>query len=145
MKITILSIGKFKSSPLKPIFETYQKRLERPAELIELEALSKQEESDLLIKKIPTGSYVIALDEKGKEFSSPEFSKKLELLQVDGQPHFTFLIGGAEGHTPELKKQANLLLSLGKMTWPHMVVRLLLLEQIYRAQQIIKGHPYHKV
>ena len=145
MKITILTIGKFKSSPLKPLFETYQKRLERPAELIELEASSKQEESELLLKKLPTGSYVIALDEKGKELSSPEFSKKLESLQVEGASHFTFLIGGAEGHTSDLKNKANLLLSLGKMTWPHMIVRLLLLEQIYRAQQIIKGHPYHKV
>ena len=101
----------------------------------------KRLEQDLILQAIPPRSFVILLDEKGENISSESFAGKLQQLLCK---KIVFIIGGAYGVTPVLRARANLSLSFGKWTWPHMMVRVLLIEQIYRAQQIHQNHPYHK-
>ena len=84
------------------------------------------------------------MDEKGKTLSSIEFSKHIEKIQLDSTNGIQFIIGGADGLDDEIRDQARLIMSFGRQTWPHMMARVMLLEQIYRAQQILAGHPYHR-
>ncbi len=153
MKITIISIGKFENSPHRLAFENYLKRMKWDIELRELELKNahnlsvdkiKEGEGKLIAKAIKSGSVVIALDEKGKEFTSPNFAKLISNFAVQGDSHLTFLIGGANGLAAEIVAVANLKIALGLMTFPHLMVRAMLMEQLYRAQSIIAGHPYHK-
>ena len=153
MKISIISIGKFENSPIKAVFENYMKRIKWKVELKELELknaqnLSSQElknrEAALILKEIKPGSKLIILDEKGGEYKSRDFAKMLSNLAVQGESHFTFVIGGSDGLADEILKMPAIKLSLGLMTFPHLLVRAMLLEQIYRAQTIIEGHPYHR-
>lgn len=148
LKIHICAIHKISnSSPEREIIANYLKRIPWTLTMSELELKGtfpsdKQKilEGELLLKSIPTGSFAIALDEQGKEFSSKEFSNHLEKIT---QP-ICFIIGGAFGLSTEVKERANMLLSLSKMTMPHIMARLMLIEQIYRAYTISKNHPYHK-
>ena len=87
---------------------------------------------------------VIALDERGKNLTSADLARKLGQWRDEGRADVAFLIGGADGHGPGVKERADLVLSLGAMTWPHMLVRALLAEQLFRAQCILEGHPYHR-
>ena len=96
------------------------------------------------IEKWPQNSFVIALDENGKYLSSLEFAEELENKTIMGQSHFCFIIGGAYGLPDSILDKCDLKLSFGKMVWPHRLVSVMLLEQLYRAQQILAGHPYHK-
>jgi 23S rRNA (pseudouridine1915-N3)-methyltransferase len=98
----------------------------------------------LILAAVPKGSYLIVLDERGKTFTSEAFAADLQNLQDQGINHFTFAIGGAFGHGENLKAKADKLLRLSDMTWPHMMVRAMLAEQLYRAHTINTGHPYHK-
>jgi 23S rRNA (pseudouridine1915-N3)-methyltransferase len=153
MKITIISIGKFsKNDPNFDLFLKYQKRLPWKLELKELETkgnlqgeVLKNKEAELLLAAAPNGAKIIALDEKGKNLSSPEFAKSIANFGNEGNSHLAFIIGGADGLSDHLKKHADLILSFGKMTFPHMMVRSFLAEQIYRAYTIINNHPYHRV
>ena len=153
MKITIISIGKFENSPHRLAFENYLKRMKWDIELKELELKNahnlsvdkiKEGEGKLIAKAIKSGSLVIALDEKGKEFTSQNFAKLIADFTLQGNSHFTFLIGGANGLSAEIIRSANLKIAFGLMTFPHLMVRAMLMEQLYRAQSIIAGHPYHK-
>lgn len=151
MKISILAIGRLKSGPLLTLCEDYQKRLAWSVNIEEipfnrdLDAVSyKRETARLLVTRTPSQALKIILDERGEVLTSPQFSKKIESWGNAGQSHLAFLIGGSEGLDPDLIDPHAFRLSLGKATWPHLLVRVLLLEQLYRAQQIIKGHPYHK-
>ena len=103
-----------------------------------------QKEGELLLSAVPEGGVIIALDERGKHLSSEEFAHRLGTWQDNGIPAAAFLIGGADGHSPEVRQKAHLLLAFGKMTWPHMLARAMLAEQIYRAKTILDGHPYHR-
>lgn len=96
------------------------------------------------IAKLPSSAYVIALDERGQTIDSPTLAQKLSQVRVNGFSDFCFVIGGAYGLADEVTAACHYKLSLGKMVWPHRLVGLMLVEQIYRAQQINKGHPYHK-
>ena len=154
MKITILSIGKFDKSPYQELFEYYLKRLKWKIELREIEFKNtksyeeskiKQEEGVLLLKNLHNFSKIIVLDERGKQFSSPEFANILENFNVAGDSNIAFVIGGAFGLSEEVKNKADILLSISKMTLPHLMVRGFLIEQIYRASTIISNHPYHKI
>ena len=154
MKITILSIGKFDKSPFRELFEYYLKRLKWKIELREIEFKNtksfeeskiKQEEGVLLLKNLHNFSKIIVLDERGKQFSSPEFANILENFNVSGDSNIAFIIGGAFGLSEEVKNKADILLSISKMTLPHLMVRGFLIEQIYRASTIISNHPYHKI
>lgn len=153
MKITIISIGKFENSVHRNVFDTYLKRMKWSIELKEFELKNannltaiqvKDGEAQLITKVIKTGSVVIALDEKGKEFSSQNFAKLIADFSVKGNSHLTFIIGGANGLAADILNRANLKISLSLMTFPHLMVRSILLEQLYRAQSIIAGHPYHR-
>jgi 23S rRNA (pseudouridine1915-N3)-methyltransferase len=153
MKITILSIGKFDKSPYRELFEYYLKRLKWKIELREIEFKNtksfeeskiKQEEGVLLLKNFQNFSKIIILDERGKQFSSPEFANILENFNISGDSNIAFVIGGAFGLSEEVKNKADILLSISKMTLPHLMVRSFLIEQIYRASTIISNHPYHK-
>ena len=146
MKITILSIGKFSNNnPNKQLFYSYQKRLNWKIDLKELEPKNNQTEGKLILSKIPNSNIIIALDEKGKATSSTEFSTIIKNYANQGNSNLTFIIGGADGLDPEIKKKSHLTLSLSNLTFPHMMVRTILIEQIYRAQTIINNHPYHRI
>ena len=149
MKIRILTVGKMKNSPLLDQLEEYLKRMNWKVKLQEIDtpkgATSAQEEP-LILKQLKDGELLVALDERGESLTSPDFATKLAKWgqQAPGN-EVTFLIGGADGLTEGIRKKAKFLLSFGKQTWPHMLVRVMLMEQVYRAQQIIAGHPYHRV
>lgn len=152
MRIQILAIGKMKkNSPEKQIIDDYIQKTLWPIEIHEAEEhrpLSsvqiKEAEGKLLEKMIPKGAKIVVLDEKGKELNSHEFSEQIEHWKDQSVSDIVFLIGGAFGHSSEIKQKADLLLSFGRMTLPHMLMRAVLTEQIYRAFTLSEGHPYHK-
>lgn len=152
MRITIAAIGREKkSSPTSDIFNSYLKRIPWNVELKELEEkknlppeILMEKEAQMLLASIPSSAKIIAMDENGKNISSEELAAQLARWQEQGSSHFAFLIGGAAGHGKAVKERADMLLSFGKLTWPHMLVRPMLSEQIYRAYTIISGHPYHR-
>jgi 23S rRNA (pseudouridine1915-N3)-methyltransferase len=100
-------------------------------------------EGELLLARLPSRATVVALDERGKGLASVDFAAQFVKWQEAGAD-LAFLIGGADGHADAVRERADAMLSFGPMTWPHLLVRPLLLEQIYRAQQILAGHPYHR-
>jgi 23S rRNA (pseudouridine1915-N3)-methyltransferase len=142
VKITILAVGKARA-PEIALAEEYIKRLKADVTIKEITTAKTQKaEAEQILKAIRPKSFVILLDERGKDLSSRDFAAKFAAWQERGA--LTFLIGGAEGVTDEVRKRADFILGFGKLTWPHRLVRVMLLEQIYRAQQINSGHPYHR-
>jgi 23S rRNA (pseudouridine1915-N3)-methyltransferase len=148
MKIRIIAVGRQKASPMQDLCDEYLKRIKWKVSLKEIDApkgSTSAQEAPLILKQLEKPAFIIALDERGETLSSPEFSQKLEKWQNQAPGNeITFLIGGADGFDAEIRKKANFLMSFGKQTWPHMMVRVMLLEQVYRAQQISAGHPYHR-
>lgn len=152
MNIHLLTIGKCREKPIIALLDEYTKRLQPFAKfhLVELPHASgrpeeiKVKEAETLRSKIPNGSLVIALDERGKQFKTSAFAKWLQTQQDQGQRDIVFMIGGAEGLDPSVRKQANLVLSFSEFTFPHMMVRPLLAEQLYRCFSYNAGHPYHR-
>jgi 23S rRNA (pseudouridine1915-N3)-methyltransferase len=151
VRLTLIAVGRSKKGPEQELFASYQKRLRPNLELIEVEEkrrLSDAElmarEAELILAKVPDGSYVVALDERGKTMKSRDFANFLTAEQDGGCRDMAFVIGGANGLAPETRNRANKLLSFGVQTWPHMLVRGMLAEQLYRAQSIQAGHPYHR-
>lgn len=159
MHISIIAVGKIKEKYLKEGIKEYLKRLGPYAkvEIIEVgdephgvnlspaeELQIKEKEGEKIKKYIKENSFVIALALEGEMLSSEALAAKLHSLALRGTSHLTFLIGGSLGLAPSLLKQADYLLCLSPMTFPHQLVRLILLEQLYRAFKIIKGEPYHK-
>ena len=148
--ITILAIGKKHESWISPGLERYEKRLKAPWNLqwillphSSLEGdRARQEESERLLSRIDTTDFVLLLDEHGKSLDSPAFSAIFERLQVQSK-RIVVVIGGAYGVNDELMKRANATVSLSAMVFPHQLVRLLLAEQVYRAQSIAAGSRYH--
>lgn len=151
MRYSIIAVGKMRPSPEKDLFEHFACRLRPPPEMKEVEekrSLSSNElklrEAELLLGAVPDGAQVVALDEVGKSLSSTEFSQRLGRWRDEGVRDVALLIGGANGLDDQVRQKADLVLSLGAMTWPHMVVRALVCEQLYRAEAILSGHPYHR-
>lgn len=152
MNLTVIAIGKMKkNAPEKALIDDYIKQSGWPIKIVELEekkSLSgtalKEAESELLFKHIPENAKIIVLDERGENISSRQFAQKLIAWQDCGCRNVALLIGGADGHADFLRKKADLMLSFGKMTLPHMLLRLVLCEQLYRAYTISINHPYHK-
>ena len=153
MRILIAAVGRAKSGPEKVLFEHYQARVQAPfsLKLIEVEEKRafrgdqlKHREATLLQGCIPDGAIVIALDEKEKSLSSKDFAGKIGSWRDQGIRDLVFMIGGADGLDEVVKKLAHQTISFGAQTWPHMLVRGLLAEQLYRAQCILCGHPYHR-
>lgn len=147
---TLLAIGKMGSGPYAQAFAEYQKRLGSSLHFREIDirernpALLQQKESQALLEAAGKGALLIALDGRGKQLNSEAFAKQINAWLENESRHLTFLIGGADGHTEELLKKADFMLSFGTMTWPHMLARVMLVEQLYRARQITAGHPYHR-
>ena len=150
MKTTILAIGKARGVEAEWCDE-YLKRLGKTVTVKEMavssslpDAEAQLAEAELLLKAIPDKAIVVALDERGKDMSSRDFAAKMEKWQEQGAPHLVFIIGGADGLTDKVRARADFMLGFGRLTWPHRLVRVMLLEQIYRAHQISIGHPYHR-
>ncbi len=159
IKISIISVGKIKEKYLKLGIDEFSKRLSKYCKLdiIELsdekapENLSlkemniiKDKEGRAIISKIKQNSYLIALAIDGEKFSSEKFAKKLDKLTVEGNSHLCFVIGGSLGLSDEVLSRANMKMSFSDMTFPHQMMRLILLEQIYRCFRINNNEPYHK-
>lgn len=159
MKITILCVGKIKEKYFSMAIEEYVKRLSRycKLEIIEVpdektdenasaaeEKIVKEKEGERILKNIKDTSYVIALAINGKQLNSVELSEKIEKLGVQGVSHITFVIGGSLGLDERILQRADYKLSFSKMTFPHQLMRVVLLEQVYRSYRIMNGEPYHK-
>ncbi len=159
MQYTILCVGKIKERFFADAISEYRKRLSRygKTEVIEVldertpdraseaeEQQIRQKEADRLLRHIKENMYIIALDLKGKEFDSVTFAKHLGEIMVRGTSHLTFVIGGSLGLHPSVLQRADERICFSKMTFPHPLMRVILLEQIYRANRIQRGEPYHK-
>lgn len=151
MRLTIAAVGRSRPGPLRDLFDDYAGRSAWPLALREVEARKglsgaalKREEAALLLAAVPAGAAVVALDERGRDLDSAAFARLLGRWRDEGRAEAAFLIGGADGHDDAVRDRAELLLSFGRLTWPHMLARAMLAEQIYRAQTILSGHPYHR-
>lgn len=145
MKITLGVIGKCKSnSPEGEIIKRYKERLKWDLIIKEKDNSTQNEEAKFLETCITPNSKVIVLDERGENMTSPELAKIVEKWMQNGTSELCFLIGGAEGHLETTRQKADLVLSFGKLTLPHILMRAVLAEQIYRLETIINHHPYHK-
>lgn len=149
MDITVAAVGRMKAGPLKALWDDYAKRISWRLSLREVEekrplapAELKAREAELLRKTIPEKSIVVALDAGGRSLDSRAFAKRMSGWQESGA--VAFAVGGADGLDATLIGEASFVLSLGAMTWPHMLARTMLIEQIYRAQCILTNHPYHR-
>lgn len=158
MNITVVCVGKIKEKFYTDAINEYSKRLSRfcKIDIVEVKdtkipdnpsdkecAQVLEKEAELILSKIPKDSYVIPLCIEGKELSSPELADKIRTISME-KSHITFIIGGSLGITEDVKRMGNLRLSFGKMTLPHQLMRVVLLEQIYRAFKINGGESYHK-
>ncbi len=159
MQILIGAVGKMRSGPEGALVRDYIDRMSAlgrslgvsSVDLAECEAPKSlagpalmKREGELLLGAIPEGSEIVILDERGENISSKALAAYLDTLRHSGIRSAAFLIGGADGHGAEIKAQAKKSISFGKATWPHMLVRAMLAEQLYRAFTILMGHPYHR-
>lgn len=151
MRIFLACIGRERPGPTRSLFDAYVARLPWDLELRELEEKKplpaerrRAREGELLLGALPKSSFVVALDERGKMPDSTEFARLVSTWFRTGDGTISFLVGGADGHADAVRARADYLLSFGRMTWPHMLVRGLLAEQLYRAASINSGHPYHR-
>ena len=148
MRIVIAAIGRSRKGPEQQILETYIKRLPwtiTVKDFAEPSGADRQaREGERLLKAVPAGATIVALDERGEALDSVGFAARLKRWRDAGVGDVAFLIGGADGHGAAVRARAEMLLSLGPMTWPHLMVRGMLAEQLYRASTILAGHPYHR-
>ncbi len=151
MRIHVVAVGRARAGPEKDLFDHYARRISFPLTLREVEEKRpmtvdrrKAAEAELLLGAAPAGARIVALDEKGRSLASTALAEILGGWRDEGIQDIAFLIGGADGLDETVRRSAALVLSFGTMTWPHMLVRGMLAEQIYRAQTILSGHPYHR-
>ena len=156
MKLHICAVGRMRAIDAeRPLFDDYLTRFNRTARPLGLGPLTEHEvedrkgggmaaEATLLTRSLPQGATLVALDERGLVLSSPEFSTQLAKWRDNGCTDLAFIIGGADGIAPALRDSADTALSFGRMVWPHMLVRVMLAEQLYRAATILAGGPYHR-
>lgn len=152
MHISIIAIGRMQRGPEYELVQQYLGRLPWKYDIIEIElkkqsaqsAERKIREAERLSAAIPDGAAVVILDENGRALKSREFAGKIDDWQLTGISNIAFIIGGADGLDQSLIARADLKLAFGSLTWPHMMVRAMLAEQIYRAWSINAGHPYHR-
>lgn len=155
MRVTIAAVGRLRGGPEADLIDDYLKRFDRtgrslglgPAKIVEVEAKGGggiPAEAELLRRAVPQGAVLCLLDERGAMESSPDFAARLARWRDNGRADLALIIGGADGVAPELRDQSDHVLSFGKMVWPHMLVRVMLAEQLYRAASILAGAPYHR-
>jgi 23S rRNA (pseudouridine1915-N3)-methyltransferase len=156
MRVHLCVVGRLRKGPEKALIDDYLTRFDRtgrslglgPAQLVEVEDKrggGMAAEADLLRRAIPAGAVICCLDERGEVMASPAFATRLAGLRDQGRGDMAFVIGGADGIDPGLRAEADMALSFGAMVWPHMLVRVMLAEQLYRAASILAGSPYHRV
>ncbi|MDZ5646275.1 23S rRNA (pseudouridine(1915)-N(3))-methyltransferase RlmH [Nitrospirillum sp. BR 11828] len=152
MRVWLIAVGRSRPGPARDLFEEYKGRITWPFTLREVECRKRVEgdelkrlEAQLLLEAIPPGATLVAMDERGKALPSEAFARQVGTWRDGGVADLAFVIGGADGLAEEVRRRASLLIAFGPMTWPHMMVRGMLAEQLYRAQQILAGHPYHRV
>lgn len=151
MRIVIACVGRLKAGPVKELVADYGRRLPWSIDWREVEEKRslppeklKEREADLLLGALPEGMPFLALDERGKTPDSRTFANLIQTLGTDAGGTLGFVIGGADGLSQAVLNQAAATVSFGRLTWPHMLVRAMLAEQLYRAQSILAGHPYHR-
>jgi len=151
VELLIVAVGRARKGSMRDLFDDYAQRLKPQIKLREVEerrplkgAELKAREAALILDAVPKGAFLVALDSTGKAHSSEDLATRLQGWRDDGQGTVACVIGGADGLAPDLLARADLKLSLGTMTWPHMLVRVMLAEQLYRADCILSNHPYHK-
>ena len=155
MKIAILAVGRLRAGPEADLVRDYLDRFDKtgralglgPARVIEVEDkknAGRAAECALLARVLPDAAAIVALDERGRTLTSPEFAATLARWRDAGRSEVAFILGGADGIEPALRDRADLVLSFGAMVWPHMLARVMLSEQIYRAATILSGSPYHR-
>ncbi len=148
--IEIIAVARLKKGPYADMGAEYTKRIKWPLTIHEIEArntkpaAAQAEEEQKILKHLAPGAIIFALDERGKTQGSQDFAALLGRYRDESAGLVQFVIGGADGLTPAVRERAHHLMSFGKQTWPHLLARIMLLEQIYRAQQILAGHPYHR-
>lgn len=160
MKVLLITVGRLKAGPERELSERYAARFQsalRPVGIQEFRIIELAEsaqrrpddrmadEAKAILSAVPEGATLITFDERGKSITSPEFAQHLSHLRQNGTATVAFVIGGPDGLAPALRAAAGLVLSFGKLTLPHQMVRALVLEQLYRATTILTGHPYHRV
>ena len=159
MRLLVIAVGRLKSGPERDLVERYRERFAdmsrklgfRGLEIHEIsesrarEAPARMaEEAAAILSLIPAGAVVTALDERGKPVDSAAFAKQLGRWRDESTANVVFVIGGADGLSPELRRKMKTVFAFGQATWPHQLVRIMLMEQIYRAATILAGHPYHR-
>jgi len=152
MKITLAAVGKLKPSPEKELFDLYLRRLSWDVTTREIDikkpSLPAEQrralEAEQILETLSSSGAIIALDERGKSLSSEQFAQRIGNWQNEGISHLGFCIGGQDGLDESVRKRAQLVLSFGALTWPHMLARAMLAEQLYRASTLLSGHPYHR-
>ncbi len=155
MRVRICAVGRARSGPERTLIDDYARRFGRTGRPLGLGPLEETEvedrkgggaaaEASLLERALPEGAALCALDERGRTLTSRELAGQIADWRDQGRPAAAFVIGGADGLAPELRERAGLVLSFGPMVWPHMLARVMLAEQLYRAATILAGTPYHR-
>jgi 23S rRNA (pseudouridine1915-N3)-methyltransferase len=155
MRLHVCAVGRLRAGPERDLADDYMLRFDRTGRPLGLGPITEHEVEDkknlgmtaeaaLLERAIPSGALLATLDERGRVMSSPEFAEQLARWRDAGRQDVAFVIGGADGIAPSLRDRAEFSLSFGKMVWPHMLVRVMLAEQLYRAATILGGGPYHR-
>ena len=150
MRTHIVAVGRLKRGTEALLYEHFANRLRPSVHLHEVEdrkindALRRKREAELISAAIPKGATIVVLDEAGRNLTSHAFSNRLSRWRDMGTQELVFVIGGADGLAEEIRAKAAFIMSFGRLTWPHLLVRGMLAEQLYRAQQIRAGHPYHR-
>ena len=156
MRLHLVAVGRLRAGPERDLVDDYLQRFDRTGRPLGLGPVAEHEVEDkrgggmaaeaaLLAKAVPEGAALCALDERGKTLTSPEFARTLAGWRDAGRQDAALVIGGADGLDPGLRARADLVLSFGPMVWPHMLVRVMLAEQLYRATTILAGGPYHRL
>ncbi|MBU9697637.1 23S rRNA (pseudouridine(1915)-N(3))-methyltransferase RlmH [Rhodobacteraceae bacterium HSP-20] len=156
MRVHLCAVGRMRAGPERELIDDYVTRFDRTGRALGLGPLSEHEvedrkgggmeaEAELLSRAIPAGALLVTLDERGRVMSSPEFAAEMARWRDGGRQDVAFVIGGADGIAPSLRAKADFSISFGRMVWPHMLVRVMLAEQLYRAATILAGGPYHRV
>ena len=159
MRILVAAVGRQRAGAERDLVNRYAERIRRSGatvainalDIVEIEesraqdsALRKQQEAAKLRQAVPAGSIVVALDERGKALTSRDFAARVARWRDDGNPSISFILGGPDGLDSSIRKEAQATFSFGAATWPHMLARVMLMEQLYRATTLLSGHPYHR-
>ena len=151
MRLWMIAVGRDRDPPVGTLVDRYRQRSPWPLSVETVDVKKdlkgnalKSAEGELLLAKVPDGATLVALDERGEDLTSVQLAVRIGKWRDTGSRDIAFLIGGADGFDARIRDRADLVLRLGRLTWPHMMVRAMLAEQLYRAQMILSGHPYHR-